>query len=85
MGGESKTNFYSKKTGLLLRSEVKKRAFTLTTSYGGYTKVDGLTLPTQVTVTSLGVNMVYTYTEIRTNTDIPLALFELPKEVKVLI
>lgn len=88
--GNPVTNFYSKKSGLLIRSDAK--AVTPMGEIEGqvvskdYRKVGGLILmPFQLVNSAAGQTMLMTFSEIKINADVPKSTFEPPAEVKALL
>jgi len=88
--GMAGATFYSKKSGLLIRtnatlvSEMGEIEAQIT--YKDYKKVgDLLLMPFQVVTTAAGMSMPMTYSEIKINVDLPKSTFEPPAEVKALI
>ena len=88
--GTPMTNFYSKKSGLLIRTDA-----TAVTPMGeiegqvvfkDYRKVGDLVLlPFQIVNSAAGMSMTMTFSEIKINVDLPKSTFEPPAEVKALI
>jgi len=84
--GSALTNFYSKKTGLLLRSDVSDGRTVVQFCNKDYRKVDGMMFPLQTTIAPGGMVMVtMTFSEIKINADIPATTFDPPPEVKALL
>jgi outer membrane lipoprotein-sorting protein len=88
--GMAMTNFYSKKSGLLIRTDAT--AFTAMGEIEGqvvfkdYKKVGDLVLmPFQIVNSAAGMSMTMTFSEIKINVDLPKSTFEPPAEVKALI
>jgi outer membrane lipoprotein-sorting protein len=88
--GMAGANFYSKKSGLLIRTDAKTITemgeFEAQITYKDYRKVgDLLLIPFQVVTSIAGMVMPMTYSEIKINVDLPKSTFEPPAEVKALI
>jgi outer membrane lipoprotein-sorting protein len=87
--GNLMTNFYSKKSGLLIKTAAKvvtaMGEIEGQITYKDYRKIGGLLMPYQVVNNALGQSMTMTFSEIKINADIPKSTFEPPAEVKALI
>jgi len=89
-GSATATNFYSVKSGLLIKSVVKSATemgeIEIQILAKDYRKVGDLILvPFQQITSMVGQTVVLTISEIKINTDIPPSTFEPPAEVKALI
>jgi hypothetical protein len=87
--GSPKTNFYSKKTGLMIRSDAKivteMGEFEAKTVHKDYKKVGDIIMPfQQLNIGPMGT-VTITFSEIKLNVDIPNSTFEPPAEVKALL
>jgi outer membrane lipoprotein-sorting protein len=89
VGDHPMTNYYSKKSGLLI-----KTVATTSTDMGeitgevlpkDYRKVGDLMMPFQIVNRAMGQSMTMTFSEIKVNVDIPKSTCEPPAEVKALI
>jgi outer membrane lipoprotein-sorting protein len=90
--GTAMTNFYSIKSGLLLKTNAKVATemgeIDIQTTFKDYRKVGDLVLlPFQMVsgVEGMGMTMAIKFSEIKINVDIPKSTFEPPAEVKALI
>jgi len=86
--GSPLTNLYSKKSGLLVRSDMTapdgSRVQFLSKDYR---KVDGVMFPFQLVtaVAGQGVSLTTAFTEVKVNADVPADKFEPPAEIKALL
>lgn len=89
MEGKPETNYYSKKTGLLV-----KTSGTQTTQMGDvptealpsdYKDAYGILAPFKVVQRMAGQEIVVTMQTVKTNTELPKDRFDLPKEIQALV
>jgi len=83
------TNYYSRKTGLLVRTDAKVKSpmgeFTMQVIPKDYKKVGDILMSHTIIQKMAGQEMKMTYTEVKTNVDIPKTTFDPPAEVKALL
>jgi hypothetical protein len=80
------TSCFSKNTGLLLSDEVGFGPIKITYTYSDYRRVNnGLVIPFRTTMNAFGTKVVFSYTDVKINTDIPVSVFEPPVEVRALM
>ncbi|MDR1841949.1 MAG: DUF620 domain-containing protein, partial [Holophagales bacterium] len=87
--GNPKTHYYSKQTGLLVRSEgiseTEYNKISIEKVFKDYRKVDGVTTAFQTIQNINGQNSTTTFTEVKNNVDLPESTFEPPEDVKALL
>jgi len=87
--GTQGVNFFSKKSGLLIRTDATAATemgeMAVQIIFKDYRKVGDLVIPFQVITSTGGMSMPMTYSEIKINVDLPESTFEPPPEVKALL
>ena len=88
-GSDTSTNYYSSKTGLVVRIDTKVKSpmgdFTMQVIPKDYKKVGDLLMAHTSIQKIAGQEIKTVYTEVKTNVDIPKSTFEPPAEVKALL
>jgi len=87
--GNPRTQYFSKATGLLLRTDSKSESPMGTIAVEAITKdyrvVDGVSVPFQIIQKAAGQTITIALKEVKNNTDIPKSTFDPPAEVKALL
>jgi outer membrane lipoprotein-sorting protein len=87
--GMTSTHYYSVKTGLLARMDSKNEtpmgSMDIQMVFKDYKDIGGVKFPHKMTQNAMGQAIAITFTEIKTNVDIPSSTFEPPDEVKALL
>jgi len=84
--GVALTNYYSKKSGLLLRFDLPADSRgVVQVGCKDYRRVGDMMLPFQAVIYQDGLNIVMTFSEIKVNADLPPTAFDPPAEVKALL
>lgn len=87
--GDPMTNYYSKKTALLVKIEgtvdTEMGTITAETLIKDYKKVGDILLPHRMEQKAAGMEAIVVITDAKVNADLPALLFEPPAEVKALI
>jgi outer membrane lipoprotein-sorting protein len=84
--GGAQTNYYSKKSGLLLGSDMPAEGGGVARfANKDYRKVGDVLLPFQTVISQGDISLVMTFSEIKINADLPPTAFDPPAEVKALL
>ncbi|MDR2561984.1 MAG: hypothetical protein LBC63_09475 [Holophagales bacterium] len=83
--GVALTNYYSKKSGLLLRTDIAEGGIVAQFANKDYRKVGDVLLPFQTVMSQGNLSLVTTFSEIKVNADLPPTAFDPPAEVKALL
>lgn len=87
--GQEVTQFYSKDSGLLLRSTTtvtnQMGQVPVVTKIVEWKEFDGIKVPVKTTISMTGVEMVISVDEVKHNADLPADAFALPEEVQKLV
>lgn len=87
--GKPETNYYSKKTGLLVKAQLlsvtQMGEFPVEEDVSDYKEFDGVRLPTKMVQRAAGQEISMTIETVKTNQEIPAERFDPPADVKALL
>lgn len=83
--GDPTTMYFSKESGLAVKSEAMAQGMTMSTTIGDYIESDGVKIPSSIRTEGGQFTIEITIDSVEHNTEIPEGRFDLPEDVKKLM